>query len=305
MIPLAIPPLAAETLFTYKNFPVTNSYVNTTLAMVLFIVMVFFLQKAIRKYYDPRTYPLLRGEGRKERAPRGFLNFFESFVELLFSFLDQVTGDRKKSFKFLPIVGSFFLFILIANWLGLMPGTGSITIVGLYHEELHNLPLFRPSNTDLNMTIAMSVLAVSMSHFLGIATIGFFKYINRFLKFIDLWKALKKFNPMAIFTVFVEMFIGLIEIFSEIAKMISLSLRLYGNIFAGEVLLTVIAGLVSYLVPLPFMGLEILVGFIQAMVFAMLTLVYLNMATTDTHGHGESGKGKSHVEAEEDQVPAF
>ncbi len=293
MMPLAMPPLAAETLYTFKNFPITNSHVNTTLAILIFAFLAIIIQKQIGKYY------------KTNQAPKGFLNFFESFVELMFSFVDQVTGSKKKSLKFLPIVGSFFLFILVANWLGLMPGTGSITIVGLYQGELHKLPLFRPSNTDLNMTIAMSILAVSMSHFFGIATIGFLKYTNRFLKLLDLWRAIKKFSLMTLFTVIVEMFIGLIEIFSEIAKMISLSLRLYGNIFAGEVLLTVIAGLIAYFIPLPFMALEILVGFIQAMVFAMLTLVYLNMATIDTHGHAETGASGKKAEAEEDQVPAF
>lgn len=289
---LPLPPLAAETIFHIGSFPVTNSYFNTTLALVLFVVFVGFLRLGMNKYYS------------KNIAPKGLVNFFETIIELILSFINQVTGDKNKSYRLLPVVGSFFLFILIANWLGLLPGTGSLYIWGMHHGSLHQLPLLRPSNTDLNMTIAMSVLAVSMSHILGIAAIGFFKYTNRFIKLKDLWEGIKSFNPVKLFTAIVEFFVGIIEVFSEIAKMVSLSLRLYGNIFAGEVLLTVLAGLVAYVVPLPFMALELLVGLIQAVVFSMLTLVYMNMATTDSHGHGEAGAGGSHVEVEENQVPA-
>lgn len=289
---LHLPPLAAETIFNIGGLPITNSYLNTTMALVIFVVLAILIQLGIKKYYD------------RNLAPKGFLNFFEWLVETMFGYLDQVTGDRKKSLKFLPIIGGFFLFILIANWMGLLPGTGSVTITAMHNGEVEALPLFRPSNTDLNMTLAMAILAVISSHILGAATIGFFKYANRFIKLGDLWKAAISLNPVKILTAVIEFFVGFIEIFSEVAKMVSLSLRLYGNVFAGEVLLTVLASLMAYVVPLPFMGLELLVGLIQAVVFSMLTLVYLNLATTDTHGHAEAGKGSAHVEAEEDQVPA-
>ncbi len=289
---LHLPPLAAETIHHIGNFPITNSYINTTLALVVFVLLAIAVQLGIRKYYS------------KDIAPKGFLNFFEWLVETMFSYLDQVTGDRKKSLKFLPIIGGFFLFILIANWMGLLPGTGSITITALHNGEVSALPLLRPSNTDLNMTLAMAILAVVSSHVLGIVAIGFFKYTNRFIKLGDLWKAIISFSPVNILTAVIEFFVGIIEIFSEVAKMVSLSLRLYGNVFAGEVLLTVLASLMAYVVPLPFIGLELLVGLIQALVFSMLTLVYLNLATTDTHGHAESGEGAAHAEAEENQVPA-
>jgi F-type H+-transporting ATPase subunit a len=271
---LALPPLAAETVFHIGAFNITNSFVNSLLALVVFTIVVLFVRKGMKRYYSSNN------------APRGFMNFFESIVEVMMSYVDQVTGDKKKSLKFLPIVGSFFLFILVANWMGLLPGTGSIYIWGLHHGEVHALPLLRPSNTDLNMTLSMAVLAVAASHILGIATIGFFKYANKFIKLGDIWSAVKSLNPIKILTAFIEFFVGLIEISSEIAKMVSLSLRLYGNIFAGEVLLTVLAGLIAVFIPLPFMALELLVGLIQAVVFSMLTLVYLNLATLE-HGHEE------------------
>ena len=158
-------------------------------------------------------------------------------------------------------------------------------------EEL--VPLFRPANADLNLTLSMAVVAVVISHFFGIFTIGFFKYANKFIKLGDLYRAAKSLNPIKMMVAVIEFFVGLIEVFSEVAKMVSLSLRLFGNIFAGEVLLTVIGSLIAgygaFIIPLPFMALEIIVGVVQATVFSMLTLVYLTIATTPIadHGHDE------------------
>ena len=275
----ALPPLSAETIYQIGQFPITNTYVNTTLAVLFFAIISFFVFLKTKKYY------------KKNLAPKGFLNFVEWNIETIFSYLDQVTGDRKKSSKFLPIVGSLFIFILISNWMGLLPGTSSFTIVGELHGNIEKLPVLRPGNTDLNMTLAMAVFAVVFSHILGVVTIGFFKYTNKFIKFLDIWTAVKTLNPTKILVAIIEFFVGLIEIISEIAKMLSLSLRLYGNIFAGEVLLTVLASLIAgygaFFIPLPFIALELLVGLIQATVFSMLTLVYLNMAVMKPHGENE------------------
>lgn len=282
----ALPPLAAEIVLHIGSWPVTNSMVNSFVALLLFIVAAIFVNLGIKKYY------------LADKAPKGFVNFVESILEFILGYIDGVTKDRKKSLKFLPIVGTLFLFILISNWMGLIPGTTSVLRGGI--------PLFRPADTDLNMTLAMAVLAVIGSHIFGIVTIGFFKYANRFIKLGDLYQAVKSLKPINMLTAFIEFFVGLIEIFSEVAKMVSLSLRLFGNIFAGEVLLTVLGGLIAgygaYLIPLPFMALELLVGFIQATVFAMLTLVYLSMATTEAHAHAEEGP---HQEMEVTEVEAI
>ena len=190
-----------------------------------------------------------------------------------------------------------FFFILISNWLGLLPGIGSIGVYKVHEGVQEFIPIFRGANADLNMTLAMAVTAVIASHFLGIITIGFLKYANKFIKLGDLWHAVKSRKPVNILIAIVEFFVGLIEVFSEIAKMVSLSLRLFGNVFAGEVLLTVMASLVAFIVPLPFMALELLVGLIQATVFAMLTLVYLSIATTEVHEHGSEGQEEPDLQA--------
>lgn len=282
---LAIPPLAAEPILHIGNFPVTNSYINSTLALVGFIIFVVFLNKGIKKYYPHGG------------APKGILNFFEGIIEFVMGYIDQVTHDRKKSIKILPIVGTLFLFILVSNWMGLMPGVGSIGIYEVKEGAVELIPLLRPANTDLNMTLSMAIFAVITSHILGVMAIGFFKYANKFIKLGDLYYAFKSFKPVNILTAVVEFFVGLIEIFSEVAKMVSLSLRLFGNIFAGEVLMTVLAGLIPVFVPLPFMALELLVGFIQAVVFSMLALVYISMATTEVHGHGDEDHHKEEAKA--------
>jgi F-type H+-transporting ATPase subunit a len=209
----------------------------------------------------------------------------ESILETLFGYFDQVTGSRSKSLRFLPIVGTLFLFILVSNWFGLLPGIGSIGLFRTIRGTTEFIPLLRGGNADLNMTLAMAVFAVASSHVLGVIAIGFWKYGNKFIKVGDLWHAVRSGRPINILTASAEFFVGLIEVFSEVAKMVSLSLRLFGNVFAGEVLLTVLASLIAFLVPLPFMALELLVGLIQATVFSMLTLVYLTMATAELPSH--------------------
>ncbi len=216
--------------------------------------------------------------------PQRLQNFSEWVLESMLGFMDQVTKDRKKSLKFFPIVGALFLFILFSNWFSLLPGTGSIGRYIQFHGQTELASLLRPANADLNMTLAMAVLALVTSHVLGIVTIGFFKYANKFIKLGDIVRSFRK-GGVSIMVAFIEFGVGLIEISSEVAKLLSLSLRLFGNIFAGEVLLTVLAGLVAYGLPLPFMLLELVVGIVQALVFSMLTLVYLTMATADVEVH--------------------
>ncbi len=271
---MVIPPLAAEKIFEVGNFSITNSYINSSIVVFLLLVAGLVLRRIFKKTDTAKT------------APTGFANFVESLVEVLLSYMDKVTHDRPKSAKFLPIVGSLFFFILISNWMGILPGVGSIGVYQLHGGEVELIPMFRPANADLNMTVAMAVLAVAVSHFLGIAAIGFFKYANKFIKLGDIWHAVKSGKPIAIMTALIEFFVGLIEVVSEVAKVLSLSLRLFGNIFAGEVLLTVLAGLIAFIVPLPFLALELLVGLVQAIVFSMLTLAYLTVATMEAHGHG-------------------
>lgn len=252
-----IPTLAPEVLTTIYGFPITNTMVNTWMAIIIFLIFGLILRRKI------------------SLKPGKLQNWAEYFLELILGYFDQVTGDRKKTLRFLPLVGSIFFFILLSNWLGLLPGTGSIMV--------NHKMLLRPANSDLNLTVAMALVSVVSSHLFGLITVGVFTYINKFIQIGTLIKSFKK-GPVATFTAVIELFVGVLEMISEFAKVLSLSLRLFGNIFAGEVLISVISALIGLLVPTPFMLLELLVGVIQAAVFAMLTLVYLKVATDAVHG---------------------
>ena len=257
MSEIHIPTLAPDTLFHIGGIVITNTMVNVWLALFVFIVIGFVISRKV------------------SLRPGTLQNTLEYFLEILLGYFDQVTGDRVKTRRFLPLVGSIFFFILLSNWLGLLPGTGSVTVG-------HNF-LLRPANTDLNLTLAMALVSVFASHIMAFFAIGFMAHIGKFIQFGSLARSFKK-GPIGIFQGLIEFMVGLIEIVSEIAKVLSLSLRLFGNIFAGEVLISVIGALVAAVVPTPFMMLELLVGLIQAAVFTMLTLVYLTVASEAPHG---------------------
>ncbi len=260
MAEIHIPGLAPEVLFHMGPVPVTNTVVNVWIAIIIFLILGILIKRKV------------------SMRPGKFQNGFEYILELLLPYFDQVTGDRKKTTRFLPIVGTIFFFILVSNWLGLLPGTGSITVG-------HNM-LLRPANTDLNLTVVMALVSVIASHVFAFMSIGVFTHLGKFVQFGNVIRSIKK-GPMAIFSALIEFAVGLLEIVSEMAKVLSLSLRLFGNIFAGEVLISVMSALVAALVPTPFMLLELLVGLIQAAVFAMLTLVYMTVASSAPHGAEE------------------
>ncbi len=269
---MTLPPISAENIFRIGSLPITNTYINSSIAVIFFVVLAYLIKRNVRT------------------VPKGIQNFFEALMELMLGYIDQVTGSRQKSLKYLPIVGSLFLFILANNWIGDLPGIGSIGFWHFASNHAEFIPLLRSADSDVNLTLAMATFGIIASHIIGVGVIGFFRYLGKFIKVGDIYKSFKSLNPIKIFTAFIEFGVGLIEIISEVAKFISLSLRLFGNVFAGEVLLTVLASLVALFIPLPFIGLELLVGFIQSLVFSMLVLVYIAtaiMPTAPEHGHEE------------------
>lgn len=256
--------LAAEPVFNIGNFTVTNSLLNTWL--VVFIVIILAL--VIRK--------------KAKQIPRGIQNIFEMVMEAFFGIFDSVTGSRKKTLIFFPFVFSFFIIILLNNWLGIIPGVGSIGKI--VSEEGHTVfvPFFRSGMADLNSTLALALIGVIASHVFGVAAVGGWHYMNKFINIKALAEIPKKVakEPTILIVNPIKMFVGLIEIIGEFAKIASLSFRLFGNIFAGEVLLASMAAILAIGLPLPFMALEILVGLIQALIFAMLILAYLTINTS-------------------------
>ena len=242
--------IAAEKLFMLGALPVTNALLIGAVVSALLILMT---QSVVARF---------------QTVPRGMQNVLEIVIDGLIDMLDGIMQDRNMARKFFPLIATIFLFILLSNWAGLLPGLGTI---GLPHvnEAGHAtiIPFLRSTSADLNFTLGLSLAVVLSIQITGILALGLRGYAAKF--FIAPWH-----KPYGIGTM-----IGLIELVSEFAKILSFAFRLFGNVFAGEVLLTVILHLVPYIMPLPFLALEIFVGFIQAVVFAMLTAVFLKMST--------------------------
>lgn len=265
------PTLFAEPVFNLGNFTVTNSLLTSWI--VIAIILIFSL---ISKF-------------KTSAVPRGLQNYTEMIIDNALNLADSVTNSRKKSIQFLPIVFPLFVFILLNNWLGLIPGVGSVGYVAAHDGHQVFVPFLRGGTADLNTTLALSIMAVIATHIFSIMTLNFWNYLNRFVGINLILEIPRKIFKEKDFTVLlvnpIKFFVGLVEIIGEIAKVASLSFRLFGNIFAGEVLLGAMAVIFAYLLPIPFIFLEVIVGIIQALIFAMLTLVFLTVLTT---AHEES-----------------
>lgn len=197
--------------------------------------------------------------GRLTLIPGNLQSIAEIIIDALYNLFETVLHEKIKTF--FSLLATLFIFIVSMNWVSLLPGVGTIGL----REAGKFIPIFRPGTADLNMTLALSFTSVLTIQFFGIKSLGI-GYLKRFVNFK---------NP-------IYFFVGLLEIIGEFSRVISFAFRLFGNIFAGDVLLTVIAFLMPVLVPLPFLGLELFVGFIQALVFSMLTAAFLAQATAET-----------------------
>ncbi len=257
-------PLAAEPLFHVGNFVVTNSLLNSWLMILIVVVLSVSLKKRIKL------------------IPSGIQNVFEMVIDGFLDIFDSVTGSRQKTLKFFPLVFSFFIFILISNWLGILPGVGSIGKIVSEHGEKVFVPFLRGGTADMNTTLALAGIGVVASHIFGIVGVGVWNYFNKFINLKALLEIPGKVvkEPTILLINPIKVFVGFIEIIGEAAKVASLSFRLFGNVFAGEVLLASMSAIFAFFLPVPFLFLEIMVGLVQALIFSMLVLIYLTVMTT-------------------------
>ncbi|OGK26769.1 ATP synthase F0 subunit A [Candidatus Roizmanbacteria bacterium RIFCSPLOWO2_01_FULL_37_12] len=238
-----------EHLLDLFGFPLTNSFLTAIIVLLLFVLTTIYYNSQLKKVKRSNFFYLL------QFIFKGIYNFFKT-----------VLGTRIDDL--FPLIASLFIYILLLNWFGLLPGVGSILIsVRENQGESHFVPLLRGNTTDLNTTLVLAVVAFSSIQYYGIKGLGLAGYLGKFFNFS---------NPISLVT-------GLLEVISEFSRIISFAFRLFGNIFAGEVILSIIAFLIPVLVSFPFLLLEIFVGFIQAFVFAMLTAVFINLATMKAH----------------------
>jgi F-type H+-transporting ATPase subunit a len=233
---------AAEPIFSFGIFRITNSLLDTFLVDGLLIALLIAINKKIAV------------------IPGKLQNLMEIAIEVFYGIVESVAEDRAS--KIFPYLMSFFLFILLANWSGLIPG---ISAIGL--KEGHNIiPFLRPATSDLNTTLALALISLVATHVMSIRTTGIKDYVSRYISL----------NPL-------NLYIGILEAVGEVVKVVSLSFRLFGNIFAGEIVLGTVSTIFAVLFPLPFLMLEVVVGLVQALVFSMLTMAFMAVLTTPHH----------------------
>jgi len=240
--------IKAETIFHLFGFKITNSFILSSLVLLLFVIIAILYSKDI-----------------SASKKSGFFYIFNALLQTVYGLFESILGKNIK--YFFPLLSSFFVWILFQNWAGLLPGVGSILIKVEEHGHILHVPLLRSNNADINGTLALSLISVIMIQVFGIKFLGLGGYLSKFFNFS---------NP-------INFFVGILDILSEFSKILSFTFRLFGNIFAGEVLMTIIAFLVPVFAPFPFLILEIFVGLVQALVFSLLTTVFINMAIAKHH----------------------
>lgn len=290
--------LSGEPIFVSGPDWFTNSVLTTIIVDIILILIAL----AVRF--------------RLKEVPSGFQNLMEALIEALYGLAESVSG--KNAAKFFPWVATIFLFVIISNWSGLIPGVGSIGVYHPYPEKekpgenshahlLENqlamasgsiilaapehvqsapataesehgkfIPLFRAPSADLNVTFALAIATMVMVQIWGVRHLGG-SYFRKFFNFSGPNGFMKGING----------FVGILELISEFARIIAFGFRLFGNVFAGEIILFTMTFLIAFLLPVPFYVLELFVGFVQALVFMMLALVFFQMSTISHGGHDE------------------
>ncbi len=260
---------------------VTNSLLTSWLAVFIILIFSLIIKLNLKK------------------IPNKLQHIFEILLEGALSLCDQVTNDRKITEKIFPLVFAIFTFILINNWIGIFPFIGSVGYI--LNEGTYSVfvPFFRGGTADINTTLTLGLISVIGSNVFGIVTLGLWKTLNKYVKLEELGSIVKKVrkDPSVLIVAPISFFVGIIEFIGEVAKIASLSFRLFGNIFAGEVLLSSMAAIFAFVLPTPFLFLEVFIGLIQALIFSLLSAVYFTIAAQD-HGEHE----ESHIEKHDEKL---
>ncbi len=275
---------------TYFPVYITNTFIAAWLSIIVLAVFFFF---ATRKM---------------NLVPRGLQNLAEAVIEMLMGFVEGVAG-KENGRRFFPIVATIFLFVLMNAWLALLPfynvigrfhqGTSDTLIqtllhaffpglspsLGQYTGRIIDVPLFRSANTDINVPLMLALVSFTCVEYWGVTSRGVRQYLSNFLRFGQFIRGLGQLvrgrvKPALSGILFgaIDIFVGAMETLSEFVRIVSFTFRLFGNMTAGEILLLVIAFLVPWVLAVPFYGLETFLGFVQALIFAALTLVFATAA---------------------------
>jgi len=257
--------LPSEGIFHVSGFSITNTLIASWLSII--VLGTFF-------YLCTRKMRLIPGR---------LQSLAEIAVEMLLNFIKGAAGDKNARMLF-PIVATIFIYVLTNAYMALLPIFGTI---GIIEGEHTFVPMLRAANTDVNVPLSIAIVAFIFVEYWGLRSIGFLHYLNGFFNvgqlrdgIVNLFKG--KFGPgiSGILFGFINLFVGFLEVFSHFIRIISFTFRLFGNMTAGEILLLVITFLIPLIATIPFYGLELLIGFIQALIFAGLTLVFGIVALT-------------------------
>lgn len=241
--------LAPEILGHIAGIPITNTLVTVWFVMAVLLTFAILFRRKIAL------------------VPGGLQIAVEALIGGVYDYVKDVLESDTYARRFFPIIITIFIFILAINWIGLLPGVTSIGMYGDSHGVEKFIPILYPANTDLNITIAFATVAFVTIELAGILIIGLRKYAGKFFNFS---------SPLAFA-------IGIIEFFSELARLVSFSFRLFGNIFAGKTLLLVVMFFIPFFAPVPLLAFELFVGFIQAFIFSILTLFFIKLAIEEPH----------------------
>ncbi len=288
-----------DVIFNINGFMITNTLIGTWLSIIVLVVLFYF------------------GTRRRDLIPSGLQNALEWIVEYLLSLVQSVAG-KDKGRKFFPLVATFFIFILFCNLLDVFPGVEtfgwinltalsaahlppptSIFLFGDYSNKI--APWIRPGTSDLNLTLAMALVSVITTQAFGFYALGWKEQLGKYFNF----RALFKFN----FQGFIEFFVGILEVVTELSRILSFSFRLFGNVFAGGAVLAVFAFILPFAADIVFIPFELFIAFVQALIFSLLTLVFLEIATTsykevegETEEEARKQVARSETEAEEKEA---
>ena len=263
--------LPPEVIFHIGGFAITNTILSSWLTVIVLVALAYAITHRIKL------------------IPTRLQNLLEFAIEWLLNFCTDVAGE-KNGRRFFPVITTIFLFVLMNSWISLVPGFGSITRTVTEHGETHILPLLRGANTDINFTLALALVSFVFVEYLGISNSGF-RYFTKFINVRrfgqgvgQLLRGKVKSGFGGIFMGGIDMFVGVLEGIGEMVRIISFTFRLFGNMLGGEILILMMLFLMPWLLAVPFYGLELLVGLVQALIFGGLTLVFAVMAVM-SHEH--------------------
>ncbi len=239
--------LAAEKLGEFIGIPITNTLVTSWVVIGLLVLLAFLVR------------------GKLKMIPGRLQTLLEEAFSFVYNYIEETLESKEMARRFFPLLMTIFLFIFVGNMLHFLPGIGSIG----FFKETGFEPLLRAPNTDLTMPLVLALISFFVIEITGILAIGFWKYSNKFIV-----NPIK--NPIGFA-------VGFIELIGELVRVVSLSFRLFGNILAGEIIIAVAIFFAPYVAPVPLMLFEVFIGFLQAAVFALLTLFFIKLAVAEPH----------------------